>query len=66
MTKMHGNAKQLCTLTQMHWHFAKLLELGVDESWLKSESISLEQARDLIKGLLYLMEREGLAASRAA
>lgn len=53
-------AGQLCTLVQMHWHIAKLLELGVDERWLAAENISLEQARDLVKGLLYLKERDDL------
>jgi hypothetical protein len=62
MTESRTSAAQLCTFTQMHWHIAKLLELGVDEEWLASENISLEQARDLIKGLLYLRERKDLRA----
>ena len=59
---MTKSATQLCTLTEIHWHIAKLLELGVDERWLASENISLEQARDLVKGMLYLRERKDLRA----
>ena len=44
-------------LKQMHWDIAKLLEQGVDEKFLRESSISPEQARDLVKGLLYLKER---------
>jgi len=41
----------------MHWDIAKLLELGVDEKFLGESDITPEQARDLVKGLLYLKER---------
>lgn len=44
-------------LKQMHWDIAKLLELGVDEKFLMESNITPEQARDLVKGLLYLKER---------
>jgi hypothetical protein len=44
-------------LKQMHWDIAKLLELGVDEKFLFESNITPEQARDLVKGLLYLKER---------
>ena len=43
----------------MHWDLAKLLELGVDEKFLQESGMSPEQARDLVKGLLYLKERYG-------
>ncbi len=46
-------------LVQMHWDIEKLLELGVDEEFLKECRITSEQARDLVKGLLYLRERYG-------
>jgi len=49
--------QQLPNLKQMHWDIAKLLELGVDEKFLRESSITPEQARDLVKGLLYLKER---------
>jgi hypothetical protein len=41
----------------MHWDIAKLLELGVDEKFLLENEITPQQARDLVKGLLYLKER---------
>ena len=44
-------------LAQMHWDIAKLLELGVDESFIVESKITPDQARDLVKGLLYLKER---------
>lgn len=49
--------QQLPNLKQMHWDIAKLLELGVDEKFLLESNITPEQARDLVKGLLYLKER---------
>lgn len=49
--------QQLPNLKQMHWDIAKLLELGVDEKFLLESDITPEQARDLVKGLLYLKER---------
>lgn len=49
--------QQLPNLRQMHWDIAKLLELGVDEKYLLESNITPEQARDLVKGLLYLKER---------
>ena len=41
----------------MHWDIAKLLALGVEEDFLKTANLKPEQARDLVKGLLYLKER---------
>ena len=41
----------------MHWDIAKLLALGVEEDFLKTANLTPEQARDLVKGLLYLKER---------
>jgi hypothetical protein len=41
----------------MHWDIAKLLTLGVEENFLKNADLKPEQARDLVKGLLYLKER---------
>lgn len=46
-------------LVQMHWDIEKLLSLGVDEKFLKECHVTPEQARDLVKGLLYLRERYG-------
>ncbi|WP_337861931.1 hypothetical protein [Nitrososphaera sp.] len=42
---------------QMHWDIMKLLSFGVDEKFLTESKITPEQARDLVKGLLYLRER---------
>jgi hypothetical protein len=47
----------LPNLKQMHWDIAKLLELGVDEKFIAESNLSPDQARDLVKGLLYLKER---------
>ncbi|AIF84089.1 hypothetical protein NTE_02032 [Candidatus Nitrososphaera evergladensis SR1] len=44
-------------LVNMHWDIVKLLSLGVDEKFLQESNITPEQARDLVKGLLYLRER---------
>lgn len=44
-------------LQQMHWDIAKLLELGISEEWLSESNITPKQARDLVKGLLYLREK---------
>jgi hypothetical protein len=41
-------------LIQMHWDIVKLLSLGVDEKFLQEANITPSQARDLVKGLLYL------------
>jgi hypothetical protein len=38
------------------WDIAKLVELGVDEEWLRSVNPTPQQARDLVKGLLYALE----------
>jgi hypothetical protein len=46
-------------LVHMHWDIVKLLSLGVDEKFLQEANLSPEQARDLVKGLLYLRERYG-------
>ena len=48
--------QQKYALQQMHWDIAKLLELGVDERFLEKSNITPDQARDLVKGLLYLKE----------
>ncbi|MEW6605089.1 MAG: hypothetical protein AB1351_10455 [Thermoproteota archaeon] len=48
---------QVPDLKQMHWDIAKLLEMGVDANFLLESNITPEQARDLVKGLLYLKER---------
>ena len=42
----------------MHWDITKLLSLGISEAFLK-EGVTPLQARDLLKGLLYLRERYG-------
>lgn len=44
-------------LKQMHWDIMKLLSMGVDEKFLQEAKITPAQARDLVKGLLYLRER---------
>lgn len=44
-------------LQQMHWDIAKLLELGCNEEWLTKSNITPKQARDLVKGILYLREK---------
>jgi hypothetical protein len=41
----------------VHWDIAKLLELGVNEEWLKTTNPTPQQMKDLLKGLLYLRER---------
>jgi hypothetical protein len=46
-------------LVMMHWDIMKLLSLGVDERFLQTSGITPDQARDLLKGLLYLRERYG-------
>ena len=51
--------QQSPNLKQLHWDIAKLLELGVDEKYLLESNITPQQARDLVKGLLYLKERFG-------
>ncbi len=50
---------QVPDLKQMHWDIAKLLEMGVDANFLQESNVTPEQARDLVKGLLYLRERFG-------
>ena len=40
----------------MHAHMAKLLEYGVDGEWLSKSKITPDQARELLKGVLYLRE----------
>jgi hypothetical protein len=44
-------------ILQMHWDISKLLSLGVEEDFLKESNLSASEARDLVKGLLYLRER---------
>lgn len=46
-------------LKQMHWDIAKLLEMGVDAEFITESNLTADQARDLVKGLLYLKERFG-------
>jgi hypothetical protein len=41
----------------MHWDIAKLLSMGVDEKFLTESKMTPQQARDLVKALLYLRER---------
>lgn len=43
-------------IQQMHWDIAKLLELGVDPEWLMESNVTPKQARELLKGMLYLRE----------
>ena len=45
------------SIVQMHWDISKLLSFGVDEGFLKERDIIPDQARDLVKGILYLRER---------
>ncbi|WP_415283785.1 hypothetical protein [Candidatus Nitrososphaera sp. FF02] len=47
-------------IVQMHWDIEKLLSLGMDAKFLEQAQVTPEQARDLVKGLLYLRERYGL------
>lgn len=49
-------SSQVLKAGQHSWDIAKLLELGVDEEWLRSVNPTPKQARDLLKGLLYVME----------
>ncbi len=42
-------------LAMMHWDCAKLLELGVSEQAVRR--MTLPEAREILKGLLYLRER---------
>ena len=44
-------------IAQAHWDITKLLSLGVSEEFLRDTTPV--QARELLKGLLYLMERYG-------
>lgn len=42
---------------QVSWYIAKLIELGVNEKWLLESNLGIEEARDLLMGLLYLREK---------
>lgn len=42
-------------ISQLHWDITKLLEMGVDAEW--AGRLTPAQARDMVKGLLYLRER---------
>ena len=53
------NPEEQQKLIMMHWDITKLLSLGVDEKFLQTSGITPDQARDLLKGLLYLRERYG-------
>jgi hypothetical protein len=46
-------------IVQMHWDIMKLLSLGVDKEFLSKSSMTPTEARELLKGLLYLRERYG-------
>ena len=45
------------SIVQMHWDITKLLSMGVDEQFLKESNVTPDQARDLVKGILYLREQ---------
>jgi hypothetical protein len=49
-------SNQTLEAKQYSWDIAKLLELGVDEAWLSSVNPTPQQARELVKGLLYVRE----------
>lgn len=55
--EVHTAIVQDPQLKQMHWDIMKLLSMGVDEKFLQESKITPAQARDLVKGLLYLRER---------
>lgn len=42
-------------LKSIHWDIAKLLELGVNEEFVRQ--LTADETRELLKGLLYLVER---------
>jgi hypothetical protein len=42
-------------LKSIHWDTVKLLELGVSEDFIRQ--LNSHEARELLKGLLYLLER---------
>lgn len=44
-------------LKSIHWDIVKLLELGVSEDFIRQ--LNSHEARELLKGLLYLLERYG-------
>lgn len=44
-------------IVQMHWDIMKLLSNDVDEEFSQESNITPAQARDLVKGRLYLRER---------
>jgi hypothetical protein len=46
-------------IAQLHWDITKLLEMGLNEEWVRQ--LTPAQATDLVKGLLYLRERYGKA-----
>jgi hypothetical protein len=46
-------------IVHMRWDIMKLLSLGVDGEFLSNSNITPTQARELLKGLLYLRERYG-------
>lgn len=43
-------------LKSVHWDIAKLLELGVSADFVCR--LSTQEARELLKGLLYIVERQ--------
>jgi hypothetical protein len=43
-------------MTEFQWTIAKLIEIGVNEDWLRKANPTHSQARDMLKGLLYLKE----------
>lgn len=44
-------------IAQTHRDIAKLLSLGVSKEFLMEDGVTPLHARELLKGLLYLMER---------
>ncbi|MGI0019520.1 MAG: hypothetical protein ACREAY_03515 [Nitrososphaera sp.] len=42
-------------IAQLHWDITKLLEMGINEELARQ--LTPAQARDLVKGLLYLREK---------
>lgn len=43
-------------LSEFQWTIAKLVDLGVNEMWLQDANPTPGQARELLKGILYLKE----------
>jgi hypothetical protein len=43
-------------IVELHRITAKLLEFGISEKWLEKAKPTLQEAQDLLKGVLYLRE----------